>query len=98
MSEDDLEDRVSALEDKVQGLKERRNASQVPTEVGDLVTVIVEDANKDNSRDAVGHIDGMATFIKTPGNMELDFGDTVRCKVSDIQDRQMVAVAMERKE
>lgn len=97
MSDDleSLENRIADLEGRIEDLESRRSGS-VEVEVGDQVTVVVEDANEDDDRDPVTHIDGMATFIKSPPGMDIGFGDTLRVKISDIQSRQMVAVAARR--
>lgn len=94
MGEDGLEERVEELENRVEELEKRRRPPGTGVEVGDLITVVIEDPNSDSDRDPVTHIDGMATFVKDPAG-QLEFGDTAQVKISDIQDTQMVAVSME---
>jgi tRNA A37 methylthiotransferase MiaB len=92
---EELLDRVKEMEGRIEELSERRSKG-AGVEVGDIITAVVEDPNADNDRDPVTHIDGMATFIKTPAATDIGFGDTVRVKIADIQSRQMVAALIER--
>lgn len=90
----DLQQRVESLEDRVDLIEAAHNRTEDGIAVGDTVLLVVQEADRDEGDDPIAYCDGTVTFLKTDGETTLAFGDTVRAKIADIQDRSIFATVM----
>lgn len=85
-----VEDRLDDLERRVEALEEHDH--DAPVRPGQTARVVITDP-ADDDRDAFARIEGMATFVKAPDDHDLAFGDSVRVRIADVNDKAIVAVA-----
>jgi len=96
-----LEERLDALEgifserviDKEQShVQAQKKDAREKLQVGESMTVVVEEPADKNSGSAVTHIDGVVTFIQQAPDAES--GDTLEVKLTDVQPNYVHAIAV----
>lgn len=65
-------------------------------EVGDILDVVITEPNPDGDKDPMTQVDGVATFVRYPGDYQPEFGETARCRVADVGDTHIVLTAVQR--